>query len=165
MGEANYYAKLIFESEEEAKNALEEFKALCIDICKSEDYWQSNRGFVSSVKPIVEMTDEKFWDGFEKSYPLATNYLKSLEYGRHGEVSPWGNDRNNGLAGLLEPIGRIDDVENIHVRGNEIRWSSEVWHFADWDPFIKYCQHYLKGCEGGGWLSDEYVEVDYYEMI
>jgi hypothetical protein len=169
MGEAYYYGKIVFNSAQEAEAAFEDFKALCLEVCKSGDFWQENRGpkiGLSSTSTQKELTQEEFWTEFEKQFPKTADYLKSMEADRFGNPGPiFGGDRNNALAGLLEPIGHEDDVENIHLNMNEIRWSAEVWHFANWDPFCRYVEKKFAGVQQANWLSDEYAEVDYWAMI
>lgn len=161
MGEAIYYGKLFFDTKENAAASFETFGDLCVEFCKSDRFWQKNRGisFLDNDE-TVPMTDEEFWTQFETIFPNVAEYLKGLGSGRHGYgESPWGVDRRNGLAGLLEPIGREDDVSNIYLVDNQIWWSSEVWHFADWDPFIRYAVNKLPGCESGRYMSDEYADL------
>jgi hypothetical protein len=166
MGEATYYGKLVFDSAEHASAAYEPFKALCLEIYKSGEYWQDNRGsppLFASTK-LKEMTDEEFWTNFETQFPNAAEYLKSCGNNRFGDKVPvWRGDRNNGLAGLLEPIGMEEDVDQISIYGELIQWSSTVWHFAEWDPFLDYVKQKFKGCVRVGYASDEYT--DYFETI
>jgi hypothetical protein len=149
MGEATYYGKLVFETVDQAAAVADEFAELCREVCRSDDWWQDHRG---------EDYRERFWPEYEQLFPKATEYLKSI-----GAI--WDGDNNNPLAGLLEPLGREEDSDSIDVYLNEIRWHSEVWHFADWDPFIMFCKSKFLGCVGGGFVSDEYSDCNYYDMI
>lgn len=154
MGEAVYYGKITFNGITEAQEAMEPFKALLLDIYNASEFWQKNRG---SFTP-ADLSQDEFWIKLEEYHPLAAKYLKTMP-------SIWGHDRNNPLAGLLDVLGHPDDLSEVHLYDNEIRWSSEVWHFADWGPFINYVVDTFAGATRGGSLSDEYVDVDYFTMI
>jgi hypothetical protein len=157
MGEATYYGKISFDTPAHAEEALEPFKNLCRDVFKAGEYWQGNRHF--PVKDPPDMTREQFWYGMNMAHPLASAYLKTIP-------NIWGEDCNNALAGLLDVIGCLSDIDfQCDVYGDQIRWCSEVWHFADWGPFIWYAKQTFPGALSGGYTSDEYADIDYYDMI
>jgi hypothetical protein len=128
-----------------------------LDICLSQYYWQDHRGDQSP----------EFWRVFELTFPRSADYVKSIPAGAvflHPEPI-WGGDTNNSLAGLLDALGHKDDVDNIELHDNEIRWYSIVWHFANWEPFCDYVKKTFIGVRDAGYVSDEYSECDYYDMI
>jgi hypothetical protein len=163
MGEATYYGKLTFDNIDSAKIAYEPFKALLLEIYSAGEFWQKYRG--------LEHDEENngrgwFWQEFEEKFPNASEYLKSIDHYRSDTTNPiWGGDCNNSLAGLLDVLGSPDDTDYVLQENTYILWNSTVWHFSDWDPFIEFCKKTIKGCIKGGWLSDEYVEPDYYNLI
>ena len=157
MGEATYYGKINFDTPEHALAAAEPFEKLCLEIYNAGEYWQNHRD--PSVKEDLELSRKIFWDGFELLFPQATAYLKS------SLPELWGLDYNNALARYLDAIGHPNDVSYIEVYGDQLRWSSEVWHFADWDPFINYVKKTFPGAESGGYISDEYCDINYFDMI
>lgn len=166
MGEATYYGKLRFPSEAAAKKALVPFKRFCVECSRAEWFWQQHRdkdyprwGRLKPYRGKRYKTDEEFWDAFEKKFPRVSEYLKGAGNDPAYGKPIWRGDRNNGLAGMIEPIGAEEDVNYIRQDDNEISWSSTVWHFADWDPIIAYVEARF-GCEGR-WLSDEYLDVEY----
>ena len=147
MGSATYYLKAKFPKKITEKK-FQAIRNFFIEGSKAADYWQSNRG----------KTPDQFWPDFEKQFPEVTTYLKGLEL--------FGKDCNNALAGQID-FGEQEDIEdNMTYEGNLLTYHAEVWHFAQWDPILKY----LKGRYGAvqtGYVSDEYVEETsyYYDAI
>ena len=171
MGEATYYIKAEFSHQEKAQRALKLMRKLIKQGIDSADYWQSNR----------DARKEEFWTEFKAKFPVVYRFLKAwdverkakweknvAEKGRENvyphEYEPSADgDNNNGLAGKLD-FGSVEDVENLRLDGNVLKYSSCVWHCASWDGFVKYLLDAC-GADAAGWLSDEYVDKDYFSMI
>lgn len=61
---------------------------------------------------------------------------------------------NNAVAGQMDMSGQDSHAKQI---GSVIRYHATVWHFADWDPFMKWAKDEL-GAKKANWMSDEYVD-------
>ena len=145
MGEATYYCKIFYRSPEEAKAALPKVAAYLSEGSKAHDFWQANR----SRKP------EDFWPGFEKNFPEVSNYLRWCMI--------FGGDCNNSLAGMMSFGEEMDVVENLIAEGRVIKYSAEVWHFADWKPLFEFiCKR--TGGHSFKWLSDEW-DRDFFDLL
>ena len=139
MGECVYYLKAKFATEEKARNAAEKLSEALAELDKAYDFWQKNRG----------KTPAEFWSNFEAEFPHAMAILK---------VTPGfelGGDCNNNLAGKLSYCENGEP--QVEVFGKEIRYSAEVWHFADWDGLKNWIESALEA-EAVTWASDEGID-------
>ena len=160
MGEATYYLKARYESQEQAKAAVEKITTFRQQMDQAADFWQSQR----HTEP------EGFWPVFAATYPEVYAYLTKYATPSetlYGDVShPWVGsfDCNNSLAGLLD-AGTLDDLESARVDGDDpylVKLYAMVWHFADWEPFAAWIEAET-GAQIATWISDEYV--DYFDCI
>lgn len=133
MGSAIYYAKWKYETKAKAKKAFSKISAFIEETGNAHDYWQANRG----KTPIV------FWPEFKQKFPNCYEFLSNYHLA--------GGDCNNALAGIIS-VG--DECSEIEHDGLEVRYASETWHFADWDPIVSWLVLKTKA-ESSGWLSDE----------
>ena len=118
MGEATYYCKMKFKSEELAVVHYPTVKKFFSEGIAAKEFWKTNWGMLS----------EEFWPEFKKRFPLISEYITNT----FPEV-----DNGNGLAGLLN-FGGEDDIENLEVNGNEIWYYAYVWHFANWEGMLSF---------------------------
>jgi hypothetical protein len=127
MGEAVYYGKLCFKTSEEAESKFETIKNLLLEFSRAENWWQDNR-------MLKEKEENKnwFWKNFEVKFPNVKEYLE------HAEL--WNKNYNNDLAGQLDLLGWEGDINTLVLKEKNISWHSEVWHFADWQPFKKFIE-------------------------
>jgi len=146
LGEATYYVK----AQNCTIEALENIKKFILEVSEAQDWWQDHRDMEVAGKRST------FWTEFEKKFPLTSKYLKCVK-GYGSDTVLFGGDCNNDLAGHLD-FGDAGDVENsleLDPDG-EIRYSAEVWHFAQWDGFAKFLQSEY-GLTNVRWISDEYM--------
>lgn len=136
MGSAYYYMKVKFPSGSAALKAKPKIDKFFTEVSEAYDYWQDNRH--GDPKP--------FWAGMKKKYPQTYDYLSNM-----GLV---GKDINNGLAGLLS-FGK--EADKLRVRGDEVWYMEDTWHFADWGPLRDYLMLRFKASDAK-WISDEYIE-------
>lgn len=141
MGEAEYYLKARFESEEKLKELYPKIKEFMYQGAASYDWWQENRG----------MQCDKFWVEFKKKFPMVYTYLGDLK----------NKDCNNGLAGSLD-FGSKEDVDfNLSMNGDVLTYYATVWHFASWyllkEAILKI------GAIRAGWISDE--DIDPFDLL
>jgi hypothetical protein len=155
MGEATYYCKIFFDSNQSAEQALPKIKAFLKQGVQAADFWHKYRDTTNH---------EKFWQDVDREFPEIGNYLRTAEVTSFHDkkVRPaFGGDHDNDLAGLLD-FGDESDIDRMSVYGNIIRYSAYVWHFADWDPMLDFIKRRY-GAERYTWLSDEYV--DYFDLL
>lgn len=163
MGEAVYYAKIAFDTDEECEKAAPAIKSFFVEVCNAEQFWQNNRSIYAREPKVELFTGEKFWVEFEKNFPLVADYLKFLG-NNYADKPIWNGDSDNGLAGKIDIAYDANDVNyGFRIDGCLILYSAEVWHFADWDGFAEYIESRWGGKMN--WLSDEYVEVDIFNML
>ena len=136
MGSAVYHMKARVD-----ESQVEPIKAFIAEGIGAYEFWQENRG----------KTPDEFWPEFREKFPLVTEYLKSM--GMDVEAG----DNSNSLAGNLD-FGNEGDEEDIEysTEKGELHYASEVWHFANWSPFMAFLESHF-GAEKTGWLSDEYI--------
>lgn len=147
MGEATYYLKAQFKNRQAAHKALPQVKAFIEEVGKAYTYWQDNRD--------SRMRDDAFWADFQGQFPQAYDFLKFQGIA--------GGDKNNALAGKIS-FGDTGYLDSLQTEGNLLLYHELTWHFADWQPFCEYLK--LKfGAEKAGYISDEYVEPDYYGLV
>jgi len=151
MGEATYYMRIRF-PKGTLKKKLPEIQNFFKEGLKAGDWWQKNRGREDGAS---------FWTDFEKEFPMVTEYVKTLESSKGVNQRPqpvWGNDHNNGLAGNLDFAGYESDIEQMGYEktphGDELIYSSMVWHFAEWGPLIDFVQKKWGGSKSA-WQSEE----------
>ena len=141
MGEATYYAKVYFKNNDEAVTSLPKVHAFLME-CVSASEWLSQNHVPENTKPVD-------LEGFAKSYPLASEFIRFME----GKVGPYkANER------MLEDVGDRQDIDCIAVVDNYIRYCAIVWHFADWGPLVDFVVRKF-GAVNANWLSDEYADL------
>lgn len=137
MGEATYYMKARFPSEETAQQAAVKTIAFFQRVNLCADEWQKVRhGGEAADKALREKYPDVFAGlklGPPKEYDAAMNYL----------------------AGQLD--APPDPEECVSVDGDEIRFWGTVWHFADWDGFVMWLKEEC-GAEVAAYVSDEYLD-------
>lgn len=143
MGEATFYCKIFFNTQQEAQAALPKIKKFITEGIEAEDFWQSRRN-----DNCDDNTRKIFWSDFEQKFPEISNYLRHASY--------FGGDCNNRLAGLLD-FGTPDEAEYVDIDDNAIRYMAYVWHFADWEPWLDFVKKRY-GAERFSWVNDEYVD-------
>jgi len=131
MGEAIYYAKWKYTNKMLAKTALTKISSFLQETQEAYDFWQENRG----------NTPDEFWPKFKNKFPKCYNFLASFHLA--------GGDCNNALAGTMS-VGH----EDCYIDELEVRYSAEVWHFAEWSPFVQWLA-IDTGAESYGYVSDE----------
>lgn len=148
MGEARYYAKVKFASEEKAQEALPKIEAFLKRVGEAEDDWQNNRN-----------GGKESDDARRKKFPEVFEYLKIKPPESVNGRAP---DYSNYCAGSLDSPLSSDDGE-IFVQGNSVLFSGTVWHFADWQPLMLAMKEHF-GAINSGYVSDEYNEPDFYSL-
>ena len=149
MGEARYYLKAKIPNLSSKRDEIKEF---FVEVYRAEEYFHENTGTVR----------ESFWAEFAKMFPATCDLLKDVVYnGKHvlgGDISV--------LYGLLcySDTMSMDTDPLIDCAGDQLKYSAEVWHFADWDPIVPYLKRRW-GATRAGWLSDEWVDPDYWAYI
>ena len=136
MGEARYYMKVYFQTEQDVLQNLPKIMAFWEEGIKAEDWWQTHRGESSAI----------FWAAFEQEFPLVSEMLR--------QANLFGGDCNNDLAGHLD-FGDSGDY-CIEEAGNSILINATVWHFANWDIQKAFILHEFQAL-AVNWLSDEYL--------
>ncbi|KYC52813.1 MAG: hypothetical protein AMQ22_00604 [Candidatus Methanofastidiosum methylothiophilum] len=140
MGEAVYYIKARFESEEKLNKLYPKIEKFINQGIEAYDWWQDNRGMERSGER------EKFWNEFQNKFPMIYAYLGDLA----------GKDCGNALAGHLD-FGNEGDVEHsLCMSGPILTYSSLVWHFADWTRFANALKEI--GALKVDWISDECMD-------
>ncbi len=141
-GEAIYYAKVYFKNNDEAVTSLPKVHAFLMQ-CVDASEWLSQNHVPENTKPVD-------LEGFAKSYPLASEFIRFMEGKKVGpyEVS----------ERMLEDVGDRQEIDCIAFVDNYIRYCAYVWHFADWNPLLDFIV--LKfGAQRACWLSDEYADL------
>ena len=141
MGEATYYLKARFKSEQALTALMPEIRTFIEQGIRAEGFWRENRG----------KSPEVFWPLFKEQFPQVTEYLGDLV----------GGDCHGSVAGLLE-FGQPDDLNGLLQSGAVLLYNAYVWHLADWDRFEAYLKKKF-GAINVASLSDEYVE--YYDLL
>jgi hypothetical protein len=150
MGECFYYLKAYGCKKEE----VEKIRNFILEGGEAEVWWQDHRDYERKVDP--EKTREVFWKEFDVKFPMVSKYLKFIK--KHG------GDCDNNLAGLID-FGTDEDVEDYFdfiddytdddgIVYGELRYSANVWHFADWDGFAEFLQKEF-GVKEVKWVSEE----------
>lgn len=146
MGECVYYAKWKFKTTKQATKALPIFVAFLSEAGKAYDYWQANRG----------KNDSEFWAEYKEKFPLCYEFMESRGLAGH--------DCNNALSGQLS-IGSDSDKPDLSGEHcEEITYSQETWHLADWSPVVRFLASKTKA-ESSGWVSEESIEPDFFAAI
>lgn len=143
MGEATYYMKARFSSEEAAQAALPKLKAFIDEGLKAEEWWQDHRDWQREDA----LGPAKFFEEFQTRFPQVYLYLKD-------QCGHDFKDCNNRLAGLLN-FG--DEETDPYQEDDQIRFSGVVWHCADWTAYENWLRDVL-GAVNAGWVSDEYID-------
>lgn len=171
MGEATYYFRSIFPSKEQARKSLPKIRRYLKEHQKAYDEWQRVRGkptkgFEVYIKErdgcsncqnrlrcltnSIEANAKCRYEYLKETYPLAFRFIPTPHF----------DQALNDLAGWL--LDYEPDFGILERDKNEIRFSQEVWHFDNWEHLEKFARS-LGG--KGGYISDEYVETDYYNLI
>jgi len=146
MGEAVYYAKVKFPTEEQAQEALPEIEIFLRRMSEAENDWQATR---NSGKEADDARRQKFlevFDFLELEPPEA-------RYGRPPDYS------NYCAGSLSSPLSSDDGV--ILVKDNCVLFSGTVWHFADWEPLMMAMKKHF-GATDARYISDKYT--DFYSL-
>jgi len=136
MGEATYYAKARFKSEEDLASKMGKIEEFIKEGRLAYEFWQGNRGENPS----------DFWPIFKEKFPEVFDYL-------HLCKEPL-NDCNNSLAGKLDFGYEYSTPEQD---GDVWLFYTTVWHVADWYPFMDYLETKF-GAVKTAWLSDECLD-------
>jgi hypothetical protein len=153
MGEANYYLKARFQSDQQAEAARPRLAELLAEGEKAYRYWQDSRSFFSPDPKWQPPSVEMFWKTFWARYPLVCRYLRRLA----GTL-----DWNNGLAGWL---GCLVDPRNerrvslFRVADTLFLRLNSIWHGTQMDLLERYCREDL-GALGAGSVSDEDFDLE-----
>jgi len=159
MGSCMYYLKV----RDCKQDVVESIREFILEGCEAEIWWQDHRDY-ERIKDDPEKTRAKFWDQFTIKFPIISKYLKF--------IGKYGGDCNNALAGCID-FGTDEDVEdhldftegdedkNGVVHG-ELRYSAEVWHFADWGGFAEFLENEF-GVRDARWISEE--DMNPYDLI
>lgn len=140
MGSATYYLKARFASKAAALKAKPKVQAFLEEGGLAYAYWQKHRGAFSE-------NEEPFsWQHFKKKFPLVSKYLGPL----------FGGDSNNGLAGIIS-FGGCDVEDALLEHGDELWYSEETWHLADWNPLCRFLETEF-GAQATAWVSDEKLD-------
>ncbi len=141
MGEATYYAKVYFESNDKAVSSLPKVQAFLME-CVNASEWLAQNHIPTDTKPFD-------LEGFAKIYPLANEFIRFVEEekGRSGATR----------IGPLEDVGDLHEIDSMGVAERCIYYCATVWHFADWDPLMDFIVQKF-GAVNGSWLSDEYMD-------
>lgn len=149
MGEAMYYMKAKWPSEELAKEALPKVRALLERMADAEEAWQAERPPVQAKAAADASLWARYGDLFEAlsiSMLEPGADLRALDY----------------LAGhLCSPAS--DPDWKIEQNGSYIMFHGTVWHFANWDGIGKTLKKL--GAIAWDWLSDESITVDHYSLL
>lgn len=141
MGEATYYAKIQYNTEGEVKIIFPIVERFIAEGQKAHDFWQDHRNNYPT-----------FWAEFKQQFPMVYDYLK--------EINMVDGDYNNLLAGQLD-FG-VDETPEEH--GDCIHFVATVWHFAEWDHWLKFIGRATNAI-AIGYVSDENVNpMDAVEM-
>ncbi len=144
MGEATYYLKARIPGLTDDK--VEEIREFFAEGYRASEFWHGHR----------DGGPQDFWPDFKAKFPLVSDYLAEL----------LDSPDNNALAGILdfglEEGQRLEDT--VWSEGDWLYASAYVWHFASWDRLLAFLKTKWGAVEGG-WLSDEYAEIDYFGMI
>lgn len=139
MGEAIYYLKATFESEDKAKEVFPKIEKFLDDAYDLYKDWQNNRpSDEEEAKKADSLLREKYTEIFQ---------LLNLNY-------PANYCNLNYLAGKISVPH--EECRELYVDNNTIKLSGEVWHFADWDNLADV--FYAYGADTVRWLSDEYID-------
>jgi hypothetical protein len=119
MGECAYYLKAEFINKAAAEKAAKKMDRFFSKAIIAYEFYQGHR----------EESTKLFWEAFEKSHPLISEYIKDAGF--------WDKSVED-LSGKLD-FGQ-EDVTCI-VQGTTVGYgSTNVWHFSDWSylcAFIK----------------------------
>jgi hypothetical protein len=134
MGSANYYLKAKYSSPEDASEAKDMLAAFIRETSNAYHFWQDHRDWPS----------KKFWAAFAK-FPLTLKFIDDTDQKT--------NDCNNGLAGVMSFTESSDSHESVDVRGSEVWYHANVWHFADWGQLCQWLKE--QGAVDAIYTTDE----------
>ena len=153
MGEADYYLKAVFPSNESLATALPEIKKFLLEGIAAHEWWQEHRDLE------FKGARRTFWNHFRAWYPRVYEYLQGSG---HAD-----GDCNNELAGVLK-FGTVDNLNEFFQKHypddkpyvTTVHWflyEANVWHLATWDFF---CNHLKRkfGATCARWISSEDIE-------
>lgn len=151
MGEAIYYMKAVWNTPPEAEEAKPKVEEFLNRMHQAEDMWRETRN---------EGDHQAAYEALKSQFPEVFEVLHITPPGDPGHYDWRGL---NFLAGLLDSPYDEECWEIEHF-DNEVRFSGEVWHFANWDPLAGALKETF-GAKLSGWVSDEYVYPDFYSLI
>jgi hypothetical protein len=153
MGESVFIIKATYSTAEKATAAADLLRTFLKQAMEAYDFWQRSR---DHPKPAAK----EFWADFKGKFPLIVEMLNHLnEPTPTVDMKEW----SNGLAGKLGVIGGEEDVSHVIVKGKEVRYSAEVWHFSQWDHFARWILA-ATGADEVRWHSSQ-SEPDDWEAV
>ena len=148
MGEAIYYAKVKFESQEKAEEALPKIEAFLKRMREAEDRWQETRDGGKAAD-----------DARRQEFPAVYDFLKLESPEPRAGIDA---DYSNYCAGeLSSPYG--SEAWEIQVIDRAVCFCGMVWHLAGWGRLMSAMVEHF-GAIAAGYISDEYAEPDYYAL-
>lgn len=151
MSEEAYYAKIRFNSHEEAEAALKPIQEFLKEGALAKEFWQANRPIFQKEQPL---SPDQFWMDFRTKFPMVMEYLNHMEFK---------GDCDNGLSGLLD-FGNIYDIEDAYVYRGVIKHCALVWGMADWDPMLNFIGHKWHAI-AWNYVSDVNAGVNYFDYV
>jgi len=151
MGEATFYAKLLYNSHEEAKAAKDVVDSFLKRVDDACNMWHDVRMLKDPFR-ADKILREEFPDVFRE-----LNISDLSDQPQHLIA------HLNYLAGELDSPAGSDDYE-LFVFENEVCFSGTVWHCASWDALMEALARMTRAV-AYGYVSDEYVEPNYYDLI
>lgn len=136
MGEATYYFKAVFNSIGDARNNFDKIREYLRQNEECYNEWQEKRHTKQPTKTL---------NNLKTKYPLVFSVLKIEK----------ATQNMNELAGNLIEITEGYN-EGLELKQNEIRFSGETWHLADWQPLENFCLSL--GAIKTNQVSDEYLD-------
>jgi hypothetical protein len=138
MGTAVYYLKADFPTGVDMECILEKAKKALVSMSKFQDRWQELRDR-SSGTPAQRV------DLLKAEFPQVW-----IDFNLDTVVVKPDDESLNCFAGEVD----ITEEMRLDYRGNQIRLSDEVWHFADWTRIEDYFKSL--GATKASSISDEY---------
>jgi hypothetical protein len=151
VGEANYYLKARFPSEQQAEAAKPRLIELLAEGDKACDFWQDSDDPMRRDDPKWQAPSaESFWKTFRARYPLVYRYL------RHLTGTPnWKYELEEWLRCFVDER----QVSLVRVADTLFLQLNDTWHFSQLDLLERYCREDL-GAVGVGWKSEEDFDFD-----
>jgi len=156
MGDAMYFAKLYFSSEEDAKKSVKKIENFFKEQALASNYWEDSRTKIffpimfknrlswlkdertpKDIKEIGEFVRDQvlnidsFWSFFRIKYPNTTEYLEFLDL--------FGIQDLDELNYIFTFRGPPEENITLECDKNKIQVNVDwVWHLANWDDLGRY---------------------------